>query len=307
MAQSIDLLHRYCWLIETVARSGGLSFASISDAWERSALNPYSGAPLPRRTFVAHRKAIADVFGIEIKYSKKEDRYHIENVESVEGVTSVGWIINTLSIENTLRNSPEMRNRIILDAVDKGSEWLSDIVEAMNKNRCLKIAYRSFHNSEPVSLELEPYCLRSYGRRWYLLGRDLSTNKLDCYGTDRIQDLKVLPGGFTLPSDFNAEAYFADYAGVIVNPEIPLVPVKISIDDDFAPHLRNVPLHPSQREGKIRYEDGSEDATFEWYLRPTPDFLMELYRYGSSLEVLEPIWIRNTIARWAAHHKQLYS
>lgn len=307
MAQSIDLLHRYCWLIETVAHSGGLSYASISDVWERSALNPCIGEPLPRRTFVAHRKAIAEVFGIDIKYYKRQDKYHIENVELLKGMTSVGWIINTLSIENTLRNSPEMRNRIMLDSIDIGSEWLSDIVEAMNKNRCISVTYRSFHDSEPSRFKLEPYCLRSYSRRWYLLARDSVTNTLDCYGIDRIHAVEVTTEGFTLPPDFNAEAYFADYVGVITDPDIPCVTVRISIDDDFAPHLRNVPLHPSQREGILHYDDGSEDVTFEWYLRPTPDFLMELYRYGSSLEVLEPLWIRNTIARWASHHNQLYS
>ena len=307
MGQSIDLLHRYIWLIETIRHSGGLCFGSISAAWEKSALNPNPGTSLPRRTFVAHRDAISDLFGIDISYNKRADKYQIDNVEMLKGVMPVEWIINTLAIENTLRNAPEMRNRIILDSIDLGSEFLSDIVYAMNKNRCISIRYRSFHSRRHRKIELEPYCLRSFARRWYLLARDTETDTLNCYGTDRIQAVDVKTDVFTLPPDFNAETYFADYMGVIIDPNIQRERVVISIDEDFAPHIRNVPLHSSQREGVIRYEDGSEDVTFEWNLRPTPDFLMELYRYGSSLEVIEPKWVRETIAKWAADHNRLYS
>lgn len=137
-----------------------------------------------------------------------------------------------------------------------------------------------------------PYSLKVYGRRWYLLGHDETEGTFRTYGLDRIQALEKIDIQFRMPADFDARTFFADYVGVITDPDVAVEYVLISIDEDFAPHLRNVPLHPSQREGRIAYPDGSVDVTFQWHIRPTPDFLMELYRYGSSLEVICPPRIR---------------
>ncbi len=306
MAQSNDLLLRYAWLVDLVRRHGSITFNDISSAWSRSTLNEKKGEGLPHRTFMRHIKAIHKIFGIKIACRRFDNTYHIVDDDVTDGNVLLAWAVNTLAIEMRLRYSPELKSRILLDAVEAGTEWLAAVVEAMDAGKVICLTYSAFHDAGSSEVLLEPYCLRSYGRRWYLLARSCSSGSLALYGLDRILALTVTEQDFTLPPGFDAAAFFSDFAGVITDCTCPVETVKISIDEDFAPHLRNVPLHHTQREGSIRYEDGSVDVTFEWRLRPTPDFLMELYRYGSSLEVIEPAWIREKIAAWAHHHSALY-
>lgn len=306
MAQSTDLLRRYIWLVDLIYRHRRLSFDEISAAWSLSPLNDHSGAALPRRTFVRHRGEIAVLLGVDIRCDKSTNTYYIADREALEQGSTLARMVNSLLIEDHLRRSPGLRSRILSDNVPGGEQWLAAIACAMAENRCITMEYCSFHGQVSILENAEPYCLKSYGRRWYLLAHSRTDDTLATFGLDRIMSLQVNKENFVLPENFDAEAFFADFMGVIIDRNVKLEKVTISIDEDFAPHLRNVPLHPSQQEGRVHYDDGSYDVTFEWSLRPTPDFLMELYRYGSSLEVISPKWIRDTIAGWARHHSKLY-
>lgn len=306
MAQSTDLLRRYIWLTDMVYRRGRVTFYDVAAAWARSPLNPQPGEALPRRSFVRHRREIELLFGVAIKCDKSANEYYIADREALERGSTLARIVNTLAIEDRLRRSPELRSRILTDYVPAGEQWLPVIAGAMARNRCIDLDYLSFHGRERHIASAEPYCLKSYGRRWYILARDPAQDALLTFGLDRITALEPGETEFAMPAGFDAAEYFADFIGVIVDHDVRPEHVRIAIDEDFAPHIRNVPLHHSQKEGVIVYENGSRDVTFEWRLRPTPDFLMELYRYGSSLEVISPPWIRDTIAGWARHHAALY-
>lgn len=307
MPENPYLFKRYVWLIDTMRRHPeGLTLEQVREAWRISRLNNSPEKELCQHTFIRHREAVADLFGIEIVCRKSDNTYLIRDCDAVVDNSIAAWMINTLAIEGRVRNNPAMRARILLDAVPAGEKWLGPLVEAMEHGRCVELDYSSFHHADGERLVVAPYCLKMYGRRWYLLGRVVADGAMLTYGLDRIMGLREMNERFKYPADFDPEAFFADYMGVITDDSREVERVKVSIDEDFAPHLRNVPLHPTQIEGKVRYEDGSEDVTFEWRLKPTPDFLMELYRYGSSLEVMRPQWIRETIAAWAAHHDALY-
>jgi predicted DNA-binding transcriptional regulator YafY len=56
-----------------------------------------------------------------------------------------------------------------------------------------------------------------------------------------------------------------------------------------------LPLHHSQEE-KIIDDDNS---IFTYFLKPTFDFKQELLKYGSSVEVLKPTWLRNEFSKIA--------
>ena len=51
-----------------------------------------------------------------------------------------------------------------------------------------------------------------------------------------------------------------------------------------AKFLRSLPLHHSQKEVK--------PCVFEWHVAPTLDFIQQLRTYGSEMEILKPISLR---------------
>jgi hypothetical protein len=56
-------------------------------------------------------------------------------------------------------------------------------------------------------------------------------------------------------------------------------------------YLRTLPLHASQKE--IEHTD--DYTVFSYDIRPSVDFVLELMSYTNSLEVLEPIELRQKI------------
>ena len=54
---------------------------------------------------------------------------------------------------------------------------------------------------------MEPYALKVFKRRWYLLGK-YGDGPLKVYALDRILDIDIEFEDFTLPADFNAAEFF---------------------------------------------------------------------------------------------------
>lgn len=67
-------------------------------------------------------------------------------------------------------------------------------------------------------------------------------------------------------------------------------------------YMRSLPLHLSQKE----LYSCNEYADFELTLRPIYDFIMELQRYGTMIEVMEPQSLRQTMKCCISDLGELY-
>ena len=90
----------------------------------------------------------------------------------------------TFSVNKMLRERKEKKNRILLENVPSGQQHLTTIVDAMRESVALSITYHSFHREEPSTFEVEPYCVKLFEQRWYMLGM---SDKLRIYALDRIK------------------------------------------------------------------------------------------------------------------------
>ena len=93
-----------------------------------------------------------------------------------------------------------------------------------------------------------------------------------------------------MPEDFSPDAYFAEYYGVLTD-DTPMEHVVIRTYGSTSDYVRTLPLHGSQKE--LRRTD--EYTDYEYDIRPTNDFINELFSYTDGLEVLEPLDLRNKV------------
>ena len=96
-----ELIDKYVFLLQTFAEAGGkgLSLEEISSRWESR-----YGEAYPRRSFINHRKAIEDVFGIVITCDRSTNRYMIDAAESaMDKREAVEYLINTFTVRHQLR------------------------------------------------------------------------------------------------------------------------------------------------------------------------------------------------------------
>ena len=295
-----NFFKRYIWLIDTVNRRGPIPFEEISRQWEMSAIND-EGGPLPERTFHNHRLAIEDMFGIEIKCDRAAG-YYIANSDDLEGEGLRAWLLESMSLNNLLSESRELRDRILFEEIPSSQKWLPLFLEAIQGSNAVEISYQSYRSGKCSTFTIWPYCLKLFRKRWYVLARSVATEDLRIYSLDkRMQNAEVLKERFRLPAKFSAEKYFNKLFGVIATGNEPEI-VRIKIPADQVGYYESLPLHFTQK--KVSATD--EYTVFEYYLAPTYDFKQELLGKGSLLEVLEPLWLRDFMIEEIGKMNALY-
>ena len=295
-----NYFNRYVWLIDTISRYRYISLQDISRQWQRSSLNE-DGNPLAERTFHNHREAILDIFGIEIKCDRSLG-YYIANSEDLEGEGIRQWLLESLSMNNLLNESTEMRDRILFERIPSSRRWLPVIVNSMRDGKAVELTYQSFWREEPHSFVLHPYCLKLFKQRWYMLGKSEEYDNPRIYALDeRMKNVTPLNRNLKVPSRFNAEEFFSNYFGVIVDGRKPST-VKLKVAADQVRYFESLPVHKSQRV----IESTPDYSVFQYQIVPTFDFRQEILSHGPAVEVLAPEELRDEIAADVAQMHKIY-
>ena len=278
-----NLFNRYIWLVDTIYRSGKITFDEINRKWLRNDLS--GGKMIPLRTFHNHRIAIEEMFDINIECDKSTYEYFIDNAEDMQRGGVRTWLLNTFAVNNLINESHKLKSRIQFENIPSGQKHLTTIIEAMRDGLKLRVSYQSFWMEKPAEFEVEPYFVKVFKQRWYLVGK---SDKLRIYALDRLQRCEVSNESFKLPANFDAEAYFQDCYGIINVDDISVQDVTIRVATYQANYLRALPLHHSQTET----ETNETYTTLRFHLKPTFDFRQELLSLGDDVEVLQPEWFR---------------
>ncbi|MCR5070979.1 MAG: WYL domain-containing protein [Bacteroidales bacterium] len=284
-----NYFNRYVWLIDTINRYGHITLPEISQLWENSALND-DGASLAERTFHNHRRAIEEVFGLEIGCDRSLG-YYIEDEGELGDSGLRQWLFESLSVNSLLNESRALRGRVLFENIPSSQKWLSLMLNAIKDERAVEMTYQSFNRSESHSFIAHPYCLKLFRRRWYVLARSVEYNSPRVYSLDRIVDLKQTEIRLDVPANFDAKAFFADYFGIIVGDNVRPSELVIRAKAEQAKYLESLPLHPSQRAIEVT----PEYSVFQYLLVPTFDLKQEILSRGSTIEVIAPDWFRDEI------------
>jgi hypothetical protein len=282
------LFKRYVWLVDVINRSERIRFDEIQEQWRKSSLDE-DGEDFPLRTFHSHRSEIEEMFGIIITCDRRDGhRYYIEYADELTGGKAHKWMLNSLSVNNLLNESHRLQYRILLEEIPSGQHYLAPIIEAMRDKLTLEISYRSFWQDKPADYEIEPYCVKVFRQRWYLVAQNLAYNALRIYSLDRIQDLHATENHFDLLQDFSPEAYFKNAFGIIVHDGIEPCKVQLKVFRNQRNYFWTLLLYHSQEEA----ETVEEYSIFNYYLAPTFDFRQEVLSHGDDVEALLPAWFR---------------
>ena len=282
-----EIFKQYIWLTDTIYRSGGISLQELNERWVRTEMS--GGVPMTRMTFNRHKNAIEEIFGLCIECQRKGGYYYyIENEEVLKNNNLQDWLLDSLSISNMLMESGSLKDRIVLENIPAGKEYLQPIINAMKQDYKLMMTYRKFGQTTGYTITIEPYAIKIFKQRWYLLAKDNKRETPTIYALDRILALEETEESFVYPSDFDTELFFKDYYGVFCSTKDKAQKIVIRTYPPFTNYLRTLPIHHSQKEVKST----PDYADFEFYLRPTFDFRQELLSQCNEVEVLKPAEFR---------------
>lgn len=284
------LLKRYLWLIDTLKRNGEMTFEEISDKWDSSSIND-NGVVLSKRTFYNHCQAIARHFGIDIECRRGRglNLYSIANPEAIEENSLTKWALDSFSLGELLLGKAAISDKILLEDIPSGREWLEPVLQALQQNKELEVIYENFAGKKYAGA-IRPLCIKLFKRRWYVLGQ-LPEGLMRIFSLDRFRSLDITDISFAYSPNFSPSAYFANFYGILVTDGKP-EKIVIRTYQELPGYLRSLPLHPTQHE--IETKDGYTD--FSVSLVPTFDFIQELLLHRDQLEVISPKSLRDEIA-----------
>ncbi|MDE6485615.1 MAG: WYL domain-containing protein [Duncaniella sp.] len=277
---SRNLLGRYIWLIDTIVRYGSITRERLNELWMRSRFS--DGSPLPRRTFYTYRQAIEELFNVTIECNPATYEYSIRGAGAHDGSVT-DWMLNSATISDVLSGVRDISSRVFLEDVPSAREHLATVTEALRSNHPLRFTYHPYTRVNPTrGVVIEPYFLKIFRQRWYVTGLNVKDDTIKTYALDRMSDVTLDEGTFTIPADFDAEEFVSEAFGIVFT-KGQAHRVAIKADARQAKYLRALPLHPSQSEViHDRY------SIFYYHIKLTPDFVQELLSMGPNIEVVSP-------------------
>lgn len=268
------------WILKTLKEEKRITLKRINELWMKDS-EMSGGLPLDRRKFIRRKDDLKVLLGIDI-ICETDNTYSIINPDVLGEGKLAEWLLSTLAVDEKLKNCLTISSRIILEEIPSGGKKIDGITEAMIKHQKIRFSYMKYGDTKVADFNAEPYSLRLYDKRWYLLGR-LENKKLYTFGLDRILNCDIIPEKFEMDPDFDAATYFSEFYGVF-NSGQEIQKIIIRAFGTEVNYLRDKPIHKSQRE----IGSGEDFSDFLIELRPNNELIAFLLSRRNRLKVLSP-------------------
>ncbi len=243
-----------------------------------------------KRTFLRDKVAISKVLKTDIIYRRSTNTYAIDDDNEDELQEDV---FDNLLLVEAYRNVKGKKNIMLFEQrKSRGLHWLSGLVHAITHQKIITLQYTKFWEGVSHDKVLEPYAVKEFKNRWYLLAHEKNDEKyfIKTFGLDRISDLEIAPSTFK-PKRYDAEKDFENSFGIISTLNETPEEIVLSFDADQGKYIKTLPLHHSQ---EILLDDDDE-FRIKLTLVPTYDFVREILSHGSSLRIISPESFKNSM------------
>jgi predicted DNA-binding transcriptional regulator YafY len=227
----------------------------------------------------------------------------LPNLEGLEGLR-LG-----LNVERTDRKIISLSKNPL-----ETSNILGELFTAISQKQVIELHYHKFQDpNKTLSLNVHPYLLKEYNRRWYLFAAAESDEKFLCFALDRIDSVVPQPSHHYLEYDGDINERFEDIIGVTLN-DGPVLQIVFWVSDKSKDYVETKPLHESQKhikaeiENKLRGEHPilAGGRFFQIDCIENYELIRELSSFGKELIVLQPCAIKDKVARRAAEMNEIY-
>ena len=281
----------YVWLITTIRDYGPMPLNEINNLWIKDKVN--EGVGLDRSKFFRYKREIEEIFHISMGYNSKEG-YYIKNPEIFRKDSIENWMLSTLAVNYAIGECADIKDRIGVENIPSSERFLRNIIQAMRRNQILHISYQAYGRDKVSHYTVQPYFLKLYHQRWYLIGPS-DSKPVITLALDRMKRVKNMGTEFLMDSSLTVTEYLKDCYGVMKDETLEVEDILIRAFGTEMNYLRDLPLHGSQTE----VMQGEDWADFRFRLRPSWDFIGKLMERANRLKVMEP---ESVVAKiWTKH------
>jgi proteasome accessory factor B len=252
---------------------------------------------ISQRTFQRDISEIRSLWNYDIQNNKSTGYYFItedeeQNNENTHLLDSFN-LFNALSLANNYSDFIQFESRTA-----KGTEHIYGLLQALKNKFVIEIKYHKFFESKAESVTVNPYLIKQFKGRWYLLCLKTEINEIRTYALDRILSFEIKKKNFTVSKELDLANYFKNCFGIITPDKAKPEKIVFSFNNEQAYYIINYPLHYSQSIIK----EANDKTTFEISVYVTYDLIMELLFYGEEIQIVSP---KSLIKKVVSIHKNI--
>ena len=276
-------------------RNRGASYDEIQDYLEKKYEQDdidLDDLKFTKRTFLRDKVAISKVLKTDIVYRRSTNTYAIDEDNDDEFQEDV---FDNLLLVEAFRTVKGKKNIMLFEQrKSRGLHWLSGLVHAITHHKIITLQYTKFWEGVSHTKVLEPYAVKEFKNRWYLLAHEKNDEKyfLKTFGLDRISELEIAPSSFK-PKQYDIEKDFENSFGIISTLDETPKEIVLSFDADQGKYIKTLPLHHSQE----ILVDNDKEFRIKLILVPTFDFEREILSLGSSVKIISPESFKKTMRK----------
>jgi predicted DNA-binding transcriptional regulator YafY len=249
-----------------------------------------------KRTLQRDIKEIRNVFGIDIEYSKSQKGYFISQNENEN--MNFQRMMEAFEMFNSLNLAQDLTPFIHLEKRrPQGTENLYGLLHAIKNRLQIKFTYQKFWEEELSQRLVEPYALKEFKNRWYIMAKDSKDNNIKSFALDRLTNLEITNLNYQYPDNYSIEQSYRYCFGIISPNDEEPQDIILSFDPFQGKYIKTLPLHDTQQV----LVDNDEEMKIKLKLCLTHDLVMELLSFGDNLKVIEPKSLVDQIKQ--AHEK----
>jgi predicted DNA-binding transcriptional regulator YafY len=249
-----------------------------------------------KRTLQRDIKEIRNIFGIDIEYSKSQKGYSISQNENEN--MNFQRMMEAFDMFNSLNLAQDLTPFIHLEKRrPQGTENLYGLLHAVKNRLQIKFTYQKFWEEETSQRLVEPYALKEFENRWYIMAKDSKDNNIKSFAFDRLTNLEITTQHYQYPDNYSIEQTYRYCFGIISPNDEEPQDIILSFDPFQGKYIKTLPLHETQQV----LVDNDEETKIKLRLCLTHDLLMELLSFGDNMKVIEPKSLADQIKQ--AHEK----
>ena len=276
-----ETILRYHTIISKLQRFPATTQQILDKLSKESEIQSYN-LNISNRTLLRDLEDIRVIYNIDIIYDKFKGSYFID----FEGQTEMQErVIEALNTFNALNFSDKLSNNIHFEKrKPKGTENLHGLLHAIKNKVQIRFVHQKYWDDESTNRIVEPYALKEFKNRWYILANDQKDNKIKSFALDRLTSLEITKHHFQFPKNFNVNEHYKYCFGIISPNKLKPQEIILSFDTLKGKYIKSLPLHESQQIIK----DDDKELKIRLNLVVTLDFIMEILSHGSSVKVIKP-------------------
>lgn len=187
------------------------------------------------------------------------------------------------------------------NALEEKDSCFQTLLDAITKQRVVRMDYESLTEWEKIQTKLRPYKLFFCKRSWYVVGRSSMHRDIRMFNISRILDIRMMREKYTIPKSFSLEKHLGNAWELMRSPQD--YNVHIRFQPMVARNVAEVIWHKTQKAEFLK------DGCLDFYAQVSglDEIVWWVLGYGDQAEVIKPAKLRKKVADRAAKLNAIYN